>query len=1261
MRAPLAAGNAAGSRQLVARLAFAIAALSLLAALFLTTPDALGAKKKKKDKRSPFVVKSVTVDSDGNGRVDGVMLTYSEKVRVAKIKKGKGKAKKKNRKLVAWSAGSRTFGGAKVQSGGKNVLVKISEGTAVNTAELTPLTYRRVPKGATGLTDRAGNQALAALIKPRDGLPPVLTSAGTLDTNTNGRIDTIRVRYSEPVSMPAPAQFVVAGYVVTGAAASGDSVDVSIAEQSVDTNAQPAVAAIAGAVSDTAGNAQGIDQSVTAADGAPPAVIDSVTADTNGNGRIDRITVRFSELITHALETGAGAVSADGFLTVSVSTGMIDTVVVEIDDSIGGSNTNLVPNVATAATSSPVKDAAGNALGTSSYTATRDGAAPVLVSASTRDIDTDGLLDAIAARFSEPVTYTAGGSPYFSSTTTELGTFSAAASGSGATVTAIVNEVSAPAYNTDLPRLSPSVPLPITYTAPVSGGAVDDAGIAAATKTIQATDGAGPAIVYAETVDDNPVDGRIDGVDVGFSEPIVYLGGNPFTIATGSRQIEDEELVSTDGTTLITGGSPGQPLYKGVTIQLYPLTTNGLPDGPLADPDGADLPTIDYATIRSGGTKTDFAEDASHNEVVATGSTPFYGITDRVKPLLRSLHTRDSVLNGYVDQLDTVWSEPVLTDGTPNFAALSPQNGPPTGYTPPTIGTATVGAASFTVPLSLTPSTSPDRDMIFQSQYVPAGAGDTGITDVAGNTAATSPVSPIDSAPLCSDRREQLSAGQDDATIYANDVGLATVDTDYLGTLCGADIDYYSFTAGAGETVKVLFALSEQALLARASFSGYNPFDAFAPGGGSVAVTSSFDSDIGWYGQFTTGASGVYKIGVRDTNTPLLDYGYCVSRTSDGSTPVCTVRQGDLVITEVLGEISFGAPSVGPYVEIKNVSGSPVTIDSNYELTVGGVTCQISPQSGTNTTVGIDEIFYVSTVNDSGKTNDFSCSSISGSSISLTQPVSIGTIAGVIDSVDLSSANIPITYSAQLRAQSSWETSSANDNLAGGWCTSLDAYGSWGTANNDCDEFRVNEVGFLPFTSSRDGQVYVEIKGNGAVTPSATLLAGWRVRIKPQGMSGAFFLLPSTANPTSNGYFLLADSPAVGSTQVPLFSMQSSAVTTAVGVDGRNMDQHLRADRPVTVKLMRPTGGDPYTCNAAAADTLGFVPNTVGSQTMTEDDGVCGAAYVFAPFGVPSAGYVGTDAIQRSNERVFSNDNSFDFCARTASPMQQNQRCQDDS
>lgn len=1263
-RAPFACSAAVGRGRVNAPLLLAIALSALLALVLVIGAQPAGAKKKRKDKRSPYVVKSSTVDADGNGRVDGIAVTYSEKIRYTKIRQGKGKAKKKNRKKLPWhSTGVHKYLGVNVLPDGKSVLVSIAEADAMDTAECPAIAYFRVPKGARGVTDRAGNQALMALIKPVDAIAPRLVSASTRDNNGNGRVDTLSLVYSEPVQSPAVGQFTATGYPVSGAAAGGENVTLSLAEQGVDTQATPGVSAGAGAVKDAAGNDQAGEQSVAATDGAAPSVIDAVTGDTNVNGRIDLVRVRFSEPVTHVAETGVGAVTASGFPISSVSAAQNDSVDVLISDSVGGFNTGVKPTVETSATASPVKDAAGNMVGATTFAGTRDGAAPALISAKTKDATGNGYIDAIVSTFSEPVSYTAGVSSYFSTTTAELSAFSGAATAVGATVTAAVTEDTLQPYNTNLPSASPVLPLPISYTPPGSGGAVDSAGMQAAAKTVQASDGAGPAIVYAETVDDNLADGHIDGIKIGFSEPIATLVGNPFSIARGTRIVVDLLNVPTDGSKIISAGAPGDPLYKGVSVPVYPLTTNGSTNGPLADPDTADKPTVDYATVISGSVRTAYAEDAAHNEVIATGANSFSGTLDKVPPILLTLQAEDAVLDGSVDRLRTVWSEPVATNGSPSFAELSPLNGPLGGYTPPTVKSVGATANGFSVVAPLNLGSDPDRDMVFESQYTPSGPSDSGVSDRAGNNAIASPT--LTSAPSCTDADESSSTGQDDSAPYANATGLDTVSGSHLSTLCGGDADYYEFAAVAGQTESVLLAPAPAALATRAG-NAYDPFDVSGPGG-SVSLSSlTFDDTTGWIGKFTAASTGNYTVGVRDALSPLLDYGYCISRTADGSDPTCSVRQGDMIITEVLRDRNNDPPSVGPYVEIKNVSAQPRTIDDTFELLTNGSPCtlqpyvNLNPALSTDTTIQPGGTFYVSNTDDPAQTNDFSCA---GMDIQFGLPITLKTqIGGTIDNVGLSSVSAPPAYSVQLRSSSQWETSTANDDIAGGWCLSADTYGSWGKPNNNCDQFRLSEVSFLPSTASRDGRVYVEISGVGALTPSSTLLAGWRVRIKPQGLPGAFFVLPPNANPNSDGDFVLADSPATGVTQVPLYSAESAnlqAGDSANGgaIDGRTLDQYLRADRPVTVKLMRPASGDPLTCDVPAVDTFGFSPTSSGTLTGADSDGVCGSAYTLRPFAYPFGGYDASIVLQRDHVRTFVNDNQLDFCPALPTPMRTNYEC----
>ncbi|MFY9488963.1 MAG: hypothetical protein WAP35_09765, partial [Solirubrobacterales bacterium] len=283
-------------------------------------------------------------------------------------------------------------------------------------------------------------------------------------------------------------------------------------------------------------------------------------------------------------------------------------------------------------------------------------------------------------------------------------------------------------------------------------------------------------------------------------------------------------------------------------------------------------------------------------------------------------------------------------------------------------------------------------------------------------------------------------------------------------------------------------------------------------------------------------------------------------------------------------------------------------------------------------------------------------------SINYTQPISISSPSGDIDSVEFGAINVPRASTVQLRSSPQWENSSANNDIAGGWCVSTDVYGTWGATNGNCDDFRINEVGFMPNSAStRDGKTFIEIKGNGAVTPTSTLLAGWRVRVKPQGGPGEIFLsLPANANTSSQGLLVIADSDSSGGTQVPLYSFASAAVASGPSSFATDLEQYLRADRPITVQLL-PPGGDPYSCTGAAVDTLGFIP-VMSISSMTAGSDVCGPNFLINAF-KPVTGYasgvagIPDDSVQRSNEREFTGENLLDYCALPATPLQDNDRC----
>ena len=86
------------------------------------------------------------------------------------------------------------------------------------------------------------------------------------------------------------ADFNVPGFTVNSAFQIGgpDEVIVGIDENGLGTEATPDITLLGGAISDAGGATIGISQTLTATDGAPPAIIEATTFDSDVNGQIDR-------------------------------------------------------------------------------------------------------------------------------------------------------------------------------------------------------------------------------------------------------------------------------------------------------------------------------------------------------------------------------------------------------------------------------------------------------------------------------------------------------------------------------------------------------------------------------------------------------------------------------------------------------------------------------------------------------------------------------------------------------------------------------------------------------------------------------------------------------------------------------------------------------------------------------------------------------------------------------------------------------------
>ena len=164
------------------------------------------------DKAKPFLVKAATKDNGAingtqyNGIIDNIVLTFSERVR--NVSTGSDTT---NTGLVVQSTSGVTFtGNVSIDSSGEIVTLGITE-TAPNTGLLPVIRVNQAPVvsitdcafAATGASSYNScypdktNTGTESLFSCRDESPMVVYSVQTLDHTMDGRLDNIRVTFSE--------------------------------------------------------------------------------------------------------------------------------------------------------------------------------------------------------------------------------------------------------------------------------------------------------------------------------------------------------------------------------------------------------------------------------------------------------------------------------------------------------------------------------------------------------------------------------------------------------------------------------------------------------------------------------------------------------------------------------------------------------------------------------------------------------------------------------------------------------------------------------------------------------------------------------------------------------------------------------------------------------------------------------------------------------------------------------------------------------
>ena len=1168
------------------------------------------------DGAKPVLLSVQTGDVDNDGRIDRLGSTWSEPLDHA------------DDTAAPFAVSASGFSVTRVRAAsGADLAIDLAEPAGFDTGSKPDLTY---VGGTAQIRDAAGlepqQQTWAG--QTTDALAPRVVSATTGDTDSDGELDSVMVRFSETVVHPqeaTPGSFTAGAFpIVSAEAAAGDGVELKLQQSGTgDTGLRPAVSYTPDGQSDVRDAAANFAPAATiaqAADGARPVVLSAATADVDNDGRLDRVSTSWSEPITHADDSASPfPVSAEQFAVTRLHAAVGQALDVDLAEP-SAPDTGSAPDITYAGGADPITDAAGLEPAQKAYTGiTRDVLAPRRVATTTADGDTDGKLDAIDIEWSERVTGATGTAPY----TVTGRTLGANVSFGGATTR--VPFVEDPAqFDTDAtPNISyDSGPGDLRDEAEGAGDTTTDAP-SVATET--PLDKAAPIMVAAKTADfqGGTPNGTIDAVLATFSEPISH---SPDAFSPFSLNVAGRSEVDVEGDT----GGGDRSLYVRVTEA--------------ASPDGGLTPNV---SVQAAGPAADHIYDlaAAPNEALPM---TFTGTTDEVRPVLMSAQlgerpggacTKDATsgIDGEVDCVLTTWSEEVEhADDTTAPFSLSSSN-----WVIPAGGIGQLGP-STTLEVPLTPSAVKDRDKLS--------------TTVSYNSAEDTPV--VDNAGVPNEALD----GTKTAEPACKDVGLEGNDSRDPGNpelettdpsfqrKCAFDDDWYTLKTDSTGFLEVH---------TRPTTGVDLDFEVYDPAGNLVAPSTVVK----------TGAAG--EVDQREYSTLSLDATYWVRVTAnEAPTPnegaYCVVFSDDSVGTEeepgcgpLAGQIVFTEVGLGndKFVEIKNDFDVPVDLNgASANLVIGDEdlgterSCALVMPSGPGgSMVEPEEHLIIQATNSA---TAFGCNAISslgpaGELLTLEAGGNIDVVdlTGVIDSA------VAAHHSLQFVPDAVMPDADANGNIDTNWCRSF-AADSKGATGDGCDEYRINEVLWRPASTSgaSDGKAFVELAGNIPALPNSELLGDWVLR-GVNGLTGegsADFVLPAGASPRSNGTYVIADGVS-GVTQVN----PSDIIWDALDLNLPAWPDGAGSPGPRGLQLLQPNPGNNPPCTGSA-DAFGWTTTAQGFSNPLDNlrscPGVEGQEYTNSTVGASAA----RDNLSSAGDTTYNeaNDtanNKLDFCQQ-ASP-----------
>ncbi len=597
------------------------------------------------------------LDSDGDGNIDQVTLTFSENMDVSDLDGAGGTG-----------LDCITISGATIDNTPDYTATNI----ATLTLDISDITGTATPANTITYSSAATNSAIVTNAGATeisdgeisvfggtysDGAAPAIIDFEYQDNDNDGIIDQFLITFSEALaaasnleandlSLSNVSDFTSAafGTNTTNLLGAGGETNVVVVlgtpatVEDTEDNGGTLEVTTQNTFSLTDGtnvnNALVAQTHATFSDGAAPILVSAEYLDTDADGIVDRIDATFSEDISGSTYEAADWSLPSNPETLSISGGVVSGTDMRLtitgapadDTSLGATTVQYTDG----STTGSITDGS-NDTPTSAVTTVDDGAAPVIVDFEYQDNNNDGAIDQFLITFSEALA-AASNLEANDLSLSNVSDFTSAAFGTNTTnllgaggETSVTVVLGTPASVEDTEDNGGTLEVTTQNTFSLSDGTNINNGLAAQTQA-SFSDGAAPILVSAEYLDTD-ADGTVDRIDATFSEDI-----------TGSTyEASDWSLPSNPETLSISGG-----VVSGSDMR---LTVSGAP----ADDTSLGATTVQYTDGSTTGSITDGSNDTPTSAVTT--------VDDGAAPVIVDFEYQDNNNDGAIDQFLITFSE----------------------------------------------------------------------------------------------------------------------------------------------------------------------------------------------------------------------------------------------------------------------------------------------------------------------------------------------------------------------------------------------------------------------------------------------------------------------------------------------------------------------------------------------------------------------------------------------------------------------------